>query len=203
MIRYWIGTFSVSIFSINKMVASNNNAIKLFSSQCFLGSTNPFLKKVSNEYFDRIRAKQERFELENNSARIIQRMFLRWKARISMRTMKTAVIKIQRVLKTFVFYRRELHLIRIAEKNARVMLYASSAIIIQKTWRGYQSRKNHEHLTQSVRKEYFDRIKSKVRSKNQFIYFIGTRSQSIYRITMEEHQITAFSCKSGRRICRS
>ena len=140
-----------------------NAAIRAFTaSQSFVGRTKPIIDKVSNEYFDLLKVKQQQLALETRSAQIIQKMFRGKDARNALRLMKAAILRIHKVVRNFIIHRRNLIRARAEEKHARVSLYERSAVLIQKTWRGYKSRKRHQHLTQSVRKEYFDRIKSKV-----------------------------------------
>jgi hypothetical protein len=150
---------------INTTASNNNKGNKSgisIARQFFVGRSDSRIEMVSLEYFTLLRDRESNAVLEHKSAQIIQKMFRGVGTRIALSVLRRAVLRIQSALRVFVRGRREYLRIFHEEKNARMTLYNRSAILIQKTWRGYKSRKNNRHLTQSVRRQYFDSIKIKV-----------------------------------------
>ena len=148
--------------NINNSSKDSSKGNKIATNQFFLGRSGPLLETVSLDYFALMKEREANAAVEHKSAQVIQKMLRGSGTRIALSVLRAAVIRIQRSLRAFITSRKEYFRLRNEERSARMTLYNRSAILIHKLWRGYYSRKTNPHLTHSVRKTYFDSIKSKV-----------------------------------------
>jgi hypothetical protein len=100
--------------------------------------------RTVNKFFHLTKEAEKYRTKERNAAQLIQRVWRAFNARTYVRYLSEQATQIQRIWKGFIARKRCRALRTAEERRERSLYFSACAILIQKRWRGYQSRKLRE-----------------------------------------------------------